>query len=290
MIGKASVIIPVYNGEKYIKDSIESALNQTYRDVEIIVVDDASTDGTRDVIFSNFSGLIGKQIKYIRNKKNMERVYSRNLGFKKSTGEYIFFLDYDDLWEDDYIEYVIERSNADIVYSFPRKFLLDENGKMRVSKKRLGSVEEMIFSGQVGYPSASMFKRNAFLKYKEEFLMREDWEIFIRSYLANKFIDILDNQKVIIREHNNRTSNSPQFLYATLKVFDKYVNDIPRAYLPYFYFHVGDVCLKYGEMNLGWQLILKAIKENPKILREPRRLLSIIKRGIRLDRSLKKKD
>jgi len=286
MIGRASVIIPVYNGEKYIKDSINSALNQTYDNLEIIIVNDASTDRTEEIIFSNFSDLIGKKIKYFKNPKNMERVYSRNFGAEQAEGEYLFFLDYDDLWEKDYIEYVIDHTNADIVYSFPRKFLLDDKGKIRISRKKIGTVEETIFSGQIGYPSASMFKKNAFLKYREEFIFREDWEIYIRSYLSNKRIDILDNKKVIIREHNNRTSRDFRFLEATLKVFEAYVNDIPKMYLPYFYFHVGEVCLRYGNLKTGWKLIAMAIREDPKILKNFRRLLSVLKRGIRVDRAV----
>jgi glycosyltransferase involved in cell wall biosynthesis len=285
---EVSVVIPVYNGEKYIKESINSALNQTFDDLEIIVVNDASTDRTEDVIFENFSDLIGDKLKYIKNEKNMERVYSRNIGVEKAEGEFIFFLDYDDLWERDYIEETLKFSfNADIVYSFPRKFLIDDKGKIRISKKNIGSLEEVIFSGLVGYPSATMFKKSKFLKYDEKFLYREDWEIFIRAYLNNYNIKILDNEKVIIREHTNRTSRDKRFLYATLKVFEEYVNDIPKMALPYFYFHVGETCMRFGELKLGWKLIVLAIKENPKILKDKRRVLSILKRGIRIDRQLK---
>jgi len=97
----ASIIIPVYNGERYISQAIESALSQTYPYKEIIVVDDASTDRTPQVVKSY-------PVIYYRNEKNMERAYSRNKGVELSKGEYLFFLDYDDLWEKDYVELSVE--------------------------------------------------------------------------------------------------------------------------------------------------------------------------------------
>ena len=77
-----SVIIPLYNGEKFIRKTIQSILNQTYKDVEIIIVDDCSTDNSKEVIFNEFGGLIGKKIIYVRNQENMERSYTRNRGFE----------------------------------------------------------------------------------------------------------------------------------------------------------------------------------------------------------------
>ena len=97
----ASIIIPVYNGEEYIERAIECAPSQTYPYKEVIVVDDASTDSTPQKV-KNYP------VVYHRNKQNMERVYSRNKGVELSKGEFIFFLDYDDLWREDYIASSVE--------------------------------------------------------------------------------------------------------------------------------------------------------------------------------------
>ena len=94
-----TAIIPVYNGEDFIKQAIETVLFQTYKNVEIVIVNDHSTDRTEEVIFENFSELLGKKIIYHKNERNMERAYSRNKGVELSTGEFIFFLDADDEWE-----------------------------------------------------------------------------------------------------------------------------------------------------------------------------------------------
>jgi glycosyltransferase involved in cell wall biosynthesis len=90
---KVSVIIPTYNREKYIVDTINSVLNQTFSDYEIIVVDDGSTDGTERVIREQFPD----KISYL-SKPNGGPASARNMGMRIATGEYIAFLDSDDLW------------------------------------------------------------------------------------------------------------------------------------------------------------------------------------------------
>jgi len=276
------VIIPVYNGKNYIKQSINSALNQTFKDVEVIVIDDFSNDGTYEYVLNEF-GNVGK-VKIFRNEKNMERSYSRNFGFNVSSGEYIFFLDYDDEWKANYIEETIENfNNFDIVYSIPRTFI-DKNGNvLRVSKRKYSKdINELVFSAQIAYPSATAFKREKFIYFNENYNQREDWELFIRAVLSGLKIKVIDNNKVMIREHDKRTSGGLSFLNNTLKVYFDYKNKIPKNYLPFFLFHVSETLLRYGKLKDGWLLLLKAIKLNPRILLNSRRIGSILKRGFRV--------
>lgn len=87
-----SIIIPVYNREHYLAEAIESVLAQTYRPIEIIVVDDGSTDGTADVA-RRFS----ETVRYFY-QTNSGCGASRNTGIKKGVGSFLSFLDSDDLW------------------------------------------------------------------------------------------------------------------------------------------------------------------------------------------------
>ncbi|WP_019508058.1 glycosyltransferase family 2 protein [Pleurocapsa sp. PCC 7319] len=89
---KVSVIIPAYNGDRYIGEAVDSILSQTYSDYEIIVVDDGSTDSTRQVIEQ-----YGSKIQYL-SQTNQGVAASRNLGLSKAQGEYIAFLDQDDVF------------------------------------------------------------------------------------------------------------------------------------------------------------------------------------------------
>ena len=97
---KVSVIIPVHNSGKYIEECITSVINQTYKDIEIIVVDDNSSDNSLSII----NGIKDKRIKVIKLNKNSGVAIARNKGIDKASGNYICFLDSDDYWYLDKIE------------------------------------------------------------------------------------------------------------------------------------------------------------------------------------------
>jgi len=276
---KVSVVIPVYNGEKYIRNSIKSALEQTYPNVEVIVIDDASYDKTREIVLKEF----GDSVIYYRNERNKERSFSRNKGFELSSGTYVFFLDADDEWEKDYIKESVEfLKHYDIVYSFPRTFINKNSSIIRKSKKYIPKdLGELILGGMVGYPSATAFRREKFLRYREDIVMREDWEIFIRAFLGNLKIKVIDNDKVRIREHSHRTSRSYEFYNATKKVFLEYRYKIPAEYYPYFAFHFAEVAMRFGKATEGWKVLIPVLIKKPDILKNHRRFLSILKRGWR---------
>jgi glycosyltransferase involved in cell wall biosynthesis len=285
-VAKVSIVIPVYNGERYIKDAIDSVLNQTISDTEIVIINDASTDKTEELIFDNYKDLINSgKIKYLKNDTNKERVFCRNIGAENSKGEYIYFLDYDDKWDKTHLEKSLPYfKKYEIVYYFPRSYINEKSHLVRKSKKKIPTLEKLIFTGNIGYPSASAFRKNAFLKYKQEFLMREDWEIFIRSFLKKKSIFILDEDTVFIREHSNRTSRKNSFYTATLKVYTEYKDKIPPKYLPYFQMHVSDVAFKFGDFKTGYKMFFSAVSKNPKVLLDKRNFLNFLKRSVRIDR------
>lgn len=123
---KVSIVIPLYNSEKFIKDCIDSILNQTYKNFELIVVNDGSTDGSLEIC---------KKVKDDRiiliNQNNFGAPAARNNGLKKSTGEYIMFLDSDDILEKNAIEKLynkIEKDNSDLVYG--KTIQIDENNNL----------------------------------------------------------------------------------------------------------------------------------------------------------------
>ena len=92
-----SVIIPYFNDAKNIKDAVLSALGQTYKNIEIIIVDDENTINSKKIL--NKIKKIDNKIKIIRNKKNLGVSAARNKGIKYSKGDLIAFLDSDDLWK-----------------------------------------------------------------------------------------------------------------------------------------------------------------------------------------------
>lgn len=124
---RVSIVTPVYNAEKLIDKTIESVLNQTYKDFEMILVDDCSTDSSKEVIKSYSD--IDKRIKYHKLDKNSGPAVARNKGIELSQGPYICFLDSDDLWLPTKLEEQLAfMEEKDIAFSFTSYSLIDEAG------------------------------------------------------------------------------------------------------------------------------------------------------------------
>ena len=129
-----SVIIPVYKAERFIKQTINSVINQTYKNIEIIIVDDCSPDKSADIILE--MAKIYSQIKYFKLDVNSGAAVARNKGIEVSEGQYIAFLDSDDSWKPSKIEKEIEllrEKNGN--FAFTAIEMIDEEGKIIKSIK-----------------------------------------------------------------------------------------------------------------------------------------------------------
>lgn len=112
---KISVIVPIYNAELYLEECIHSVLNQTLRDIELLLIDDGSTDGSFRIC-EEYSKK-DNRVQVFRN-KNVGQGLERNFGVKKAAGEYIAFLDSDDQYKEDALERLYQKAmetNADMV-------------------------------------------------------------------------------------------------------------------------------------------------------------------------------
>ena len=119
-----SVIMPSYNTGRYIKESIESVINQTYTDWELIIVDDCSTDNTDEVV-AEFSD---ERIKYLKNDKNSGAAISRNYAMREAKGKWIAFLDSDDIWVPEKLEKQLKFMNDNgIFFSYTNYEKIDES-------------------------------------------------------------------------------------------------------------------------------------------------------------------
>ena len=125
-----SIIVPVYNAEKFIDETINTVLDQTYTNWELLLVNDCSTDNSVDII-KKFKD---KRIKLINNKVNSKAAISRNNGIKKAKGKYICFLDADDKWDKQkLVKQINFMKEKDCAFSFTSYEFADEkcipNGK-----------------------------------------------------------------------------------------------------------------------------------------------------------------
>ena len=105
---KVTIIVPIYNMEKYLVDCLKSILNQSYRELEIILVDDGSTDNSKEII-EEYKKADARIISVYQ--KNMGAPAARNFGIDMANGEYIMFFDSDDVLEKDGIQKLVENIN-----------------------------------------------------------------------------------------------------------------------------------------------------------------------------------
>ena len=134
-----SIIMPSYNTAKFIDETIESVLKQTYTNWELIIVDDCSTDSTDEVVKKYLSD---SRIKYLKNEKNSGAALSRNKALREAKGKWIAFLDSDDLWEPDKLSKQIAfMKNNNAHFSYTNYIEIDEEsspiGKKVTGPKRI---------------------------------------------------------------------------------------------------------------------------------------------------------
>ena len=205
-----SVVIPAYNRKHTLKRCIDSVLQQTYRNFEIIIVDDCSTDGTMEFVEAEYGSVSDIDIIYVRNDSNLGASGSRNAGVSYASGEYIAFHDSDDEWFPDKLEkqmqhFMASDSNVGAVYSL---FYMDEKRqtvwpprKADMSWKSGHVFHTLLISPLVGMITLVVRKR-VFLEiggFREQLNSLEDYELTIR--IAQKYkIDLVDEVLAVAYE------------------------------------------------------------------------------------------
>lgn len=179
-----SVIIPVYNRVEQLKRAIESVINQSFADFELIIIDDGSSLDIKSVI-SSFND---NRIVYLKNEQNKGVSYSRNRGILSSKGKYISFLDSDDKWFkrklEEQVKFFKENRELRLVHT---EEIWIKNGKRMNQKKRHKKSSGDIFERSLELclisPSTVMIKREIFDKYgyfDESLPVCEDYDLWIR--------------------------------------------------------------------------------------------------------------
>lgn len=193
--GLVSVVVPNYNHGRYLGDAIESILAQTYRQYEIIVVDDGSTDNSRKV-----AAEYGDQIRYIY-KDNAGLSAARNTGLRHAQGEFIALLDADDMYEPDFMERLVHilsaNDNVDGVYCGYR--FVDQYGvALPQAETRVIPSEqlyEVMKRGNFWVPESVMMRRSCYITagpYDESLRACEDWDIWLRILAKHSVMGIAD--------------------------------------------------------------------------------------------------
>jgi len=205
-----SVIIPTYNRAHLVGRSIQSVLNQTYQDFEIIIVDDGSTDNTENII-KEFQKK-DERIEYIKHNKNRGGSAARNTGIKAARGEYIAFLDSDDEWQYKKLEKQITHLNNNYLnafISYTGYFRINDKGDNSIFKptKHGDIYNNQLWEDHVSPTSAVMVRRICFEKvglFDESLPARQDYDMWLR--LSQYYIfDYIIEPLVVIHNTNKGT-------------------------------------------------------------------------------------
>lgn len=203
-----SIIMPLYNCEKYIEESMESVQQQTYKNWELIIIDDASTDKSVDIVKQIMKeesriSLIGLSV-------NSGVSNARNIGIKEAKGKFIAFLDSDDLWMPTKLAKQIEAMEREnILFSYGSYSLIDENGNNRGIFKAKNKVyyEDMLKTSEIG-TLTMMYNANKLGKYYFLEVGHEDYVMKLQVLKKVKFAKGISEPLAKYRVLNNSLSSN----------------------------------------------------------------------------------
>ena len=233
-----SVVLPTYNRARCLSRSINSVLNQTFSNLELIIVDDGSTDNTRELVES-FSD---PRIRYIY-QENAGACAARNHGINEAFGTYIAFQDSDDEWRKDKLEIQLNaliKNRADIVFSaFLRKTEGEEEAVIIPSKERKTkgfATYYDIIPDNICTTATIIMKRECLIedKFDESMPRLQEWELMLRLFPKWRVFYVDDSLVTVNIQHDSISKNQEALLEALIKVYGgiafKYKHEITEVY------------------------------------------------------------
>jgi glycosyltransferase involved in cell wall biosynthesis len=277
-----SVVIPAYNAEGTILETIASVQQQTFSDFELIVINDGSTDGTLELL----QGIKDKRLR-IFSYENGGLPVARNRGITHATGEFIAFLDADDLWTLDKLELQLaalqQHPEAGVAYSWTSDFV-DEQ------KETLYSYEPIFFEGNVlpnllvknfiASGSNPLIRREALEsvgEFDSTLKSCEDWDFYLRLAAKWQFV-VVPKWQILYRRSSTSMSSKVEIMEtAALTVLERAFQTISMEYqylkpqsFAWAFHYCAQQYLRYAtnlsEVNQAGKRIWKAIRLYPKIL------------------------
>lgn len=216
---KISIIVPVYNVEKFVEECIESLVEQTLDEIEILLIDDCSTDGSKNII-EKYQKKYSSKITLLEMKQNSKQGAARNVGLKKAAGKYVMFVDSDDILDRNACErmyYEAEKQNADIVFcdyvSFQSQ-TREEYYQQHVYKEYMGELtkrkKEILLTTSV-VPWAKIIRRELIISYDiffTENIFFEDQATTYLYYLFAKKVVKVEEALYKYRLHSQSTTGA----------------------------------------------------------------------------------
>jgi GT2 family glycosyltransferase len=271
-----SVVIPTYNHARYLVDAINSALAQSYPYVEIIVVDDGSTDDTAGVMTQ-----YGNRVRYIA-QANRGLSGARNTGILVAQGEYIALLDADDFWHPDYLQHVHAAlaANPELGAVHTGMCFVDATGKAQaqlgIATVPADQLYDRLLDGEFFAPSAVLVRRRVLADvglFDLDLRASEDWELWLRVARAYRFGGIAQPLLYYRVHGSNMSSNPAHMLHYQQLTLAKHFGPMAtepaswqrayqRAFAAVAYF-AAQGYLQRGDIPTGTVYLRQAFEANP---------------------------
>lgn len=187
-----SIVMSTYNGEKYLKQSIESILSQTFRDFEFLIIDDGSTDNSWQILQDYAKK--DSRVKVFRNEQNLGLTKSLNRGLSRAKGEYIARMDDDDISLPTRLEkqFQFMEQNPSVVLCGVRVLVIDqageEIGRKNLPLKHKDIKNKLLFNNQ--FIHSSLFFKNDLGIYNEKFARAQDYEFVLRVASRHQVVNL----------------------------------------------------------------------------------------------------
>lgn len=214
---KVSIVLPVYNGEKYLARAIESILQQTYKNFELIIIDDCSTDESNRIAKSYAK--LDARIRVYKNRENIKLPRSLNAGFRVATGELFTWTSDDNILKPETIEAMVhvfeEKPDVDFVYAdiIP----IDVHGNVKSRKCLNGEIEDIYVLNPVLACFLYRRKIHERLKgYNPKLFLCEDYDFWVRTYENGFEMYHLKEKLYYYRVHDGSLTNKKQKEHAIL--------------------------------------------------------------------------
>ena len=219
-----SIYITNYNYGSYIKEAIESVLNQSFKDIELIIIDDGSTDNSREIIES-YAHLNNTRIIF---QKNKGLNVTNNIAMRLAHGKYLVRLDADDYFSEDAIEKMCLKleSDSQLGLVFPDYYLIDTLGDVIAKEQRHAFDKDVSLLDQPAHGACTMIRRSFLEKlggYNESFSCQDGYDLWIRFTAKYKVANI-NEPLFYYRQHNsNLTKNEDRILNTRAEIKESFV-------------------------------------------------------------------
>jgi len=207
---KISVVMSVYNGKEFLNESIQSILNQTFKDFEFIIINDCSTDKSLEKI--KRYAKVDKRIILLKNKKKLGLTKSLNKGLKLAKGKYIARIDADDIALPERLEkqYDYLEKHKDIFLAGTGAYNIDEKDNVKSIKKPLTNsdlIKKTLYHKNCIYHPTIMFRNEDYL-YREKFIYSQDYDFYLRLIFEKKKLTNIPNLLIKYRISSKAVSFS----------------------------------------------------------------------------------